>query len=102
MTEKKYPVVEEEEGIGRCCEPSVGYAATGSGYVNTLVDVDDSPQIPVGRLGFYTEDPDEFEARVAEIESDLDEVESGLEDSDKWVTSEKFNQDLYKLFPWLR
>ena len=29
--EKRYPVFEEEDGVGKCCEPPVGYAATGSG-----------------------------------------------------------------------
>jgi hypothetical protein len=101
MEDKRYPVVDEEESVGMCCEPSSGYAATGSGYVNTLIE-DEVAEVPLGKLGFYTEDMDEFEARVAEIEADLDEVENGNEDPQKWVTSEQFNQELYQEFPWLR
>lgn len=63
---------------------------------------DEVAEVPLGKLGFYTEDLDEFEARVAEIEADLDEVENGNEDPQKWVTSEQFNQELYQEFPWLR
>ena len=95
MEEKRYPPIEEEYGIDKCCEPTVGYAATGSGYANTITE-EDVPQIPVGKFGFYTEDPDAFEARVAEIENDLDEIESGYEAPDKWMTSEQFNQELVK------
>jgi hypothetical protein len=56
----------------------------------------------VGKLGFYTDDPDVFEARMAEIEADLDEVEAGFEDPDKWITSEQMHKDFLKMFPWLR
>ena len=31
-------------------------------YIDGLID-----SIPLGKLGFYTEDPDVFEARIAEI-----------------------------------
>ena len=99
MEEKHYPVIEGEEGADKCGEPTVGYAATGSGYANTMVEQDeDSPLIPAGKLGFYTDNPDEFEARVAEIEADLDEVEAGHEDPEKWMTSEQFNQELFRVF----
>lgn len=101
MEENRYPVFEEEESIGMCCEPSAGYAATGSGYTNTLVNQDDElSQIPTGRLGFYTEDPDVFEARIAEIEADVERAEQG-EESD-WLTAEEFDAELKKEFPWLR
>ena len=103
MSEKKYPESLEEGNALMCGEPAVGYAFTGCGYVNTMVEQEeDAPQIPVGRLGFYTDDPDVFEARVAEIEADLDEVEAGYEDPEKWVTSEQFDQELFRQFPWLQ
>jgi hypothetical protein len=102
MEEKHYPVIEGEDGTDKCSEPAVGYAATGSGYANTVEQDEESPQIPVGKLGFYTDNPDEFEARVSEIEADLDEVETGHEDPEKWMTSEQFNQELFRVFPWLQ
>ena len=106
MEEKRYPILEEEEGVGMVSEPVVGYTATGSGYANTIVDDEESEDIlnnaPLGTLGFYTDDPKEFEARMAEIEADLDEVEAGYEDPEKWVTAEQMNANLRKRFPWLR
>ena len=71
---------------------------------NGIMDEEDEflDRIPVGKLGFYTDDPDVFEARMAEIEADLDEVEAGFEDPDKWITSEQMHKDFLKMFPWLR
>ena len=100
MEEKRYPVSEEEDGIDKCCEPPVGYAATGSGYANTMELETDVPQTPVCRLGFYTEDPDVFEARIAEIEADVERAEQG--DESDWITAEEFDMELKKEFPWLR
>jgi len=101
MGKKKYPEFVEDENPLKCSEPTVSYAASASGYMNTMVEQEDAPQIPVGRLGFYTDDSDVFEARVAEIEADLDEVEAGYEDTEKWMTSEQFDQELFRQFPWL-
>ena len=105
MEKKKYPT-SEEENTGTANEPTTGYAATGSGYVNTLMDedcIDDLiASIPVGKLGFYTNDPEILETRIAGIEADLDEVEGGYEDPAKWVTCEQMDIDLRKQFPWLK
>ena len=104
MEEKRYPILEEEDGVGKVCEPTAGYAATSIDYDNDILDEEDDflDRIPVGKLGFYTDDPDVFEARIAEIEADLDEVEAGFEDPEKWVTSEQMHKDFLKMFPWLR
>jgi hypothetical protein len=102
MEEKKYPVFEEEESIGMCCEPTVSaYTATGSGSANMLAEPEkDLLQRPVERLGFYTEDPEEFEARIAEIETELERAEQG--DETDWLTAEEFDLELKKEFSWLR
>ena len=102
MEEKRYPGFDEDESIGMCCEPVAdNYLATGSGYTNAFAEVDDDmSQIPVGKLGFYTEDADVFEARMAEIEAELDRAEQG--DESDWVTAEEFDIELRKEFPWLR
>ena len=104
MEEKRYPIIEEEDGTCKVCEPAAGYAATSIDYANNMLDEDDDifDRIPVGKLGFYTDDPDEFEARIAEIEADLDEVEDGFEAPEKWITSEQMHKDFLKMFPWLR
>lgn len=36
-------------------------------------------------FGFYTDVPEVFEQRVAEIEADMDEVDAGIEDPEKWI-----------------
>ena len=104
MEEKRYPILEEEDGMGKVCEPAASYAATSIDYANNIQDEEDDflDRIPVGKFGFYTDDPDVFEARMAEIEADLDEVEAGFEDPDKWITSEQMHKDFLKMFPWLR
>lgn len=103
MGEKKYSDPEENAGVEMCSEPTVAYVATGCGYANTTYeDEEECPQVSVGKLGFYTDDPMVFETRVAEIEADLAEVESGVDDPQKWATSEQFDQELYQQFPWLR
>lgn len=104
MEEKRYPILEDEEGLDVACEPTVGYAATGSGYASTVgeeLQYDELlDKIPVGRLGFYTDDPIAFEARIAEIEADLERAEQG--DESDWLTAEEFDLELKKEFPWLR
>ena len=101
MEEKRYPRFDEDESIGMCNEPVAdNYLATGSGYTNTLTEQEDCSQMPIGRLGFYTEDPDEFEARIAEIEAEVERAEQG--DESDWITAEEFNAELKKEFPWLR
>ncbi len=98
MEKNNYRNLNEEENTGKASEPTTSYAATGSGFTNTLMEDEyidgliDS--IPVGKLGFYTEDPDVFEARIAEIEADMDEVEAGFEDPEKWVSSEQMDEEL--------
>lgn len=101
MKEKRYPKFEEIENAGMCSEPPIGYAATGSGYANTMTGYEKAiPEIPVGKLGFYTEDPAVFEARIAEIEADVQRAEQG--DESDWLTAEEFDVELKKEFPWLQ
>lgn len=84
-----------------CREPVPGYVATGSGYANTWTEPEaDYPHIPAGRLGFYTEDPDVFEARIAEIEAGVERAEQG--DESDWLTAEEFDVELKKEFSWLQ
>ena len=103
MERKKYTTHVEEENTGKVSEPFVGYAATGSGYENTLVndDIDDFiDSIPLGKLGYYTDDPKVFENRIAEIEADVERAEKG--DESGWLTAEEFDLELKKEFPWLQ
>ena len=106
MAKKDYLKFADDQSIEKVSEPGVEYSTLGSCYADTMMDGEPSDAFlgnaPIGALGFYTDDPEVFEARLAEIEADLDEVEAGYEDSEKWVTSEQMHEDLCRQFPWLR
>ena len=81
-------------------EPNVGYAATGCGYSNTLLDYQlEESRIPVGKLGFYTENPDELQIRIAEMETSVERAEQG--DESEWLTADEFDKELQREFLWL-
>ena len=107
MEGKKYPIIEEEDGYGSltAAEPSVALAtrrSISSGIVFTDNEAKKIDRIPLGMFGFYTDNPEEFEQRVAEIEADMDEIDAGIEDPEKWITSEQMWSELYQKYPWLR
>lgn len=108
MEGKKYPTIEEEDGYGvmTAAEPAAAAYATkrpvSSGIVYLNEEAEKIDRIPPGMFGFYTDDPDVFEQRVAEIEADMDEVDAGIEDPEKWISSEQMWTELYQKYPWLR
>ena len=113
MEEKKYPVIEEEDGYGvmTAAEPVAAYAmkrTTAPRIPNiseeaerAIADADRLDSIPPGLFGFYTDDPEVFEQRVAEIEADMDEVDAGVEDPEKWVEVDDLWATLKRNHPWL-
>ena len=108
MEEKKYPAIEEEDSYGCLSaeEPigAVAYAPRNtysSGIAYTGEEAEKIDRIPLGVFGFYTDDPDEFEKRVAEIETDMDEVDAGIEDPEKWIQVDDFWAAMRKEHPWL-
>ena len=103
MEEKRYPVIEEEDGsCMKAEEPIVGYAATGSGYsytINTLED--DNAEISDDwdpGIGPYS--MEELNARIDEAEIFIEKAEKG--DWSDWVTEEQSLANLYSKYPWLR
>lgn len=99
MEEKRYPEIEEEDGIDKCCEPEADYAATGSGYANTMPEAYD--MIPDGfdpGIGPYT--IKELNARIDEAEIFIAQAEKG--DWSNWVTEDQSRANLYSKYPWLR
>ena len=105
--EKKYPVFDEEDGFGTmsAAEPAVAYATRemeSSGVAYMGEEAEKIDRIPLGMFGFYTDDPEVFEQRVAEMEADMDEVDAGIEDPEKWISSEQMWAELYQKYPWLR
>lgn len=98
MEEKRYPIIDEEESIGKVSEP---IAAAVADYpqsvdgVTTVHDwIDDLDWNRFPSLGPFTDEEaiariDDFERRLAKGEV-------------KWVSSEEVTRHLYEKFPWLR
>ena len=99
MGDNKYPKIEEETGRDMCCEPPVGYAATGSGYANTVeadvVDIADSWDPGIGPYNM-----EDLNARMDEAEAFIAKAEQG--DWSDWVTESQSRANLYSKYPWLR
>lgn len=109
MEEKKHAIMEEENGYGSLSvkEPvgAVAYStknAYSSGIAYVGEEADKIDRIPIGMFGFYTDDPEVFEQRVAEMEADMDEVDAGIEKPEKWISSEQMWAELYHKYPWLK
>ncbi len=106
MDEKRFPIIEEEDGsCVTASEPAVAYATRvkdSSGIVYMDEEYEKIDRIPLGMFGFYTDDPKVFNQRVAEMEADLDEIDAGIEDPEKWISSEQMWTELYERHPWLR
>ena len=70
-------------------------------YSETALMESDFHDLPLGKCGFYSDDPVEFEQRVAMIEADLDEVDAGIDDPQKWIQVDDFMAAMRKEHPWL-
>ena len=86
MEDKKNPKTNKDENVGIACEPPVSYAATGSGYVNTIESLEEeigiSDDVDSG-IGPYS--MEELNARIDEAEAAITRSEHG--DWSDWVTS---------------
>ena len=85
-------------------EPAVAYPTreyNHSGVTYMGEEAEKIDRIPLGAFGFYTDDPEVFEQRVAEMEADLDEVDAGIEDPEKWIQVDDFWAAMRKEHPWL-
>ncbi len=100
MKENRYPDLKEEESIGMCCEPPVGYAATGSGYDNTIEASENDVVADTWDPGIGPYDMGELNARIDEAEIFIEKAERG--DWSDWVTEAQSRANLYSKYPWLR
>lgn len=109
MEEKRYPSKEEKDcyGVMTAEEPAVAVkygsqvpdSSTNIVYMNE--EEENTNRTPLGVFGFYTDDPEVFEQRVAEIEADMDEVDAGIEDPEKWIQVDDFWAAMREEHPWL-
>lgn len=88
MDEKRYPILDEEEGVGMVSEPAAAYSA------KVAVPVAEF-KYPDGYDGFYTEDPAEFEAYKSKLIAEA--MNDGI-----GCTWNEVRQQIRDRHPWLR
>jgi hypothetical protein len=97
MEEKRYPVLDEEENVGMCCEP-VAAVPVNSNSVNGIAEVHDwIDDLDWDR--FPSHGPFSEEEAIARIDAFEERLEKGQV---KWYSSEEVDRMLYEKFPWLR
>jgi hypothetical protein len=105
MEVKRYPIIEEEnDSCMTVSEPAVAYATREKNSSNIVYMDEEAEKIdrmPLGMFGFYTDNPKVFEQRVAEMEADMDEIDAGIEDPEKWIQVDDFWAAMRKEHPWL-
>lgn len=98
MEEKRYPKIDEEQGIDMCCEPVAEAVSSAIQSVDGAVDVhdwiDDLDWSKFPSLGPFSEE--EAIARIDKFEERLAKGEV------KWYSSEEVDKMLYEKYPWLR
>lgn len=89
MDEKKYPILEEEDGVGMANEPAVGCVSAIANDTSLHYD------FPNNYNGFYTEDADEFEQYKSELIAEAANDGPGF----SW---QEVRQQIKDRHPWLR
>ncbi len=98
MEEKRYPHIDEEQGIDMASEPVAEVAATPTNSVDNITEVHDWiddldwDRFPI--LGPKT--AEEAIARIDRFEEELAKGEV------KWISSEDAWAELHEKYPWLR
>ena len=93
-------IKDKEIKTHQACEPIGGAARVD--YAEPLYsDERELADVPLGKYGFYTSDPDVFEQRVAMIEDALDKVDAGMDDPSEWIQVDDFMATMRKEHPWL-
>ena len=98
MEEKKYPILEEENGIDMVSEPVAGVVATAPQSANGITAVHDWID-DLDWDKFPSHGPFSEEEAVARIDGFEEKLAKG---EVKWISSEKAWQHLYEKYPWLR
>lgn len=98
MEEKRYPIIDEEEGLDRACEPIVEAASVTARSNDGVTTVDDEIEhLDWDRFpSFGPFSDEEAIARIDEFESELEKGQV------EWISSEQVWGMLYQKYPWLR
>jgi len=57
--------------------------------------------VSLGKCGFYTNDPEEFEKRIDEIEDSLNKAEYVFDDLQEWIEIDDFMVAMREEHSWL-
>ena len=98
MEEKRYPELDEGQGIGMCSEPSGSNAL--DGYANTIETFNGEVVADTWDPGIGPYDMEELKARIDEAETFIEKAEQG--DWSDWVTEAQSRANLYNKYPWLK
>ena len=91
--------IKDIETRGDMVSEPIGAAAVD--YPNTAMLEDDLSDVPLGKYGFYTNNPEEFEKRIDEIEDSLNKAEYVFDDPQEWIEIDDFMAAMRKEHSWL-
>lgn len=93
MEEKRYPIIEEEDGYGcmTAAEPAVALATNAYPYLNEQESFDYPDDYDPG-VGPYT---------MAELNARIDRAEHDISDPSKWIQVDDYWDAMRKEHPWL-
>ncbi|MBO4811102.1 MAG: hypothetical protein J5552_05990 [Prevotella sp.] len=96
MEEKKYPMIDEENGLDKASEPVAESVRTNpaKGISVSGGDIDEVDWDLLLSYGPFSE-----EEAIARIDRFEEQLEKGQV---RWTSSEEFDKQLYEEFPWLR
>ena len=98
MEEKRYPQLDEEQGIGLCCEPVAEVISNAPRLVDGVAQVHDwIDDLDWDR--FPSQGPFSEEEAIARIDRFEERLAKG---EVKWYSSEEVDKILYEKYPWLR
>ena len=98
MEEKRYPRLDEEQGIDLCCEPVAEAVSSMVGTTEGVTQVHDwIDDLDWNR--FPSQGPFSEEEAIARIDRFEERLAKG---EVKWISSEDAWNRLYNKYPWLR
>ncbi len=93
-------IKDKEIKTHQACEPIGGAARVD--YAEPLYsDERELADVPLGKYGFYTNNPEEFEKRIDEIEDSLNKAEYVFDDPQEWIEIDDFMAAMRKEHSWL-
>jgi len=89
-----------ETKVHQACEP-IGGAAIADCGESLCSDERELADVPLGKYGLYTNNPEEFEKRMDEIEDSLNKAEYVFDDPQEWIEIDDFMAAMRKEHLWL-